>query len=213
MKRVLPIAVAALVGAGAGPAESITIEAGWSLPNGRFDEPARTDIEKGAESSYTFGLKFRKPLVFFDLVGELSYVQFGEEYAGPAKAAEEETYTHTFIPVTIGLRKNILGTLPVHPYVGGAVGLYGYMARGQALVPEPGGGFTEEDFTAVIRPGLNFAAGLMIDVPFSFDLAAEVKYHLMVFQGVGDDLADREYPYAIDVDSLTFTTLTVGLAF
>lgn len=215
MKRIgfaLAIVLSASAPALAG---SLTFEAGWSGPRGSFAEPTQSvEVPRGAESSFTFGVKYTKPLVLVDLVADLSYVQFGEKYGGPPEYPERETYTHTIIPVTIGLRRSFLGTAPVHPYIGGAFGLYGYMARGTALVPVSGTGeYTEEDFTAVIRPGLGFSAGLIIEVPFTFDLAAEVKYHLMVFQGVGDDRADKEYPYAIDVDSLNFTTVTIGIIF
>lgn len=193
----------------------VTLEGGWSLPRGSFAEPTQfTRVPKGAERSFTFGLKYERPLVAFDLVAELSYVQFGEKYEGPEEIAETKSYTHTFIPITIGLRRDLLRSLLLHPYLGASAGLYGYMARGDALVPRPGTSeYDEESFTAVIRPGLAFSTGLILDTPFRFDLATEVKYHVMIFQGVGDDRADREYPYSIDVDSLTFATVTVGLVF
>jgi hypothetical protein len=206
---VLPVVFPAL-------ASPITIEGGLSYPRGSFSEPTRqVNVQKGAESGFTFGVQFAKPLGFLDLVGGFSYVEFGEQYTGDPEAGEAQDYKHTFIPATIGLRKRFLGTLPVRPYLGGAAGLYGYLARGQLLIEEPAGSgeFSEENFTAVVRPGINFSFGVMFDVPFSFDLAAELKYHLMVFQGVGQDPVDREYPYEVDADSRTFTTLTFGLVF
>jgi len=215
MKRIMLVAVVVLLAASSSFANSISVEAGWSVPRGEFASPPPSVIPKGAESSACFGFKYVRPLVFLDFVTELTYVEFGETYTGPAAAGEQTDYTHTFIPATVGLRKSFFGPMPVRPYLGAAVGLYGYMTRGDLLIQEPAGSgdYVTKDFTAVVRPGLNFSAGVLLDVPFSFDLAAEVKYHLMVFQGVGDDLTDREFPYAIDADSRTFATLTFGVVF
>jgi hypothetical protein len=215
MKPLLIAVFVLLTAASASFAGSFTIEAGWSIPNGSFAEPPPSSVPKGAESSFCFGFKYDRSLVFFDFLTELSYVQFDEKYTGPPAAGEREQYTHTFIPATVGLRKSLFGMLPAHPYVGAGIGLYGYMARGNLLVQEPAGSgqYEKKDFTAVVRPGLNFALGAVVDIPFTFDLAAEIKYHIMVFQGIGDDPADREYPYAINEDSRTFTTLTLGLVF
>ncbi len=215
MKGILLAAVLAVLTLLPTPARSITIEGGWSFPSGSFAEPTRrANVQKGAESSFSVGLKFVKPLVFLDLVGEFSYVKFGEKHRGNLDA-EPQDYRHSFIPATIGLRKTFLRPLPIQPYLGAAVGLYGYMASGKLLLEEPAGTgeFTEKQFTAVIRPGLNFCAGAILDVPFSFDLAVEIKYHIMVFQGVGDDLTDCEYPYAVDADTRTFTTFMIGVLF
>jgi|GEM_PF-2611249 len=222
MKRILVAALILVVPAPGARAGSFTFEAGSSVPAGSFAEPTASAFEdKGAESSFAFGLKYARPLVVVDLVSEISYVQFGERYQGPPEAlqppdaVERQDYTHTFIPATVGFRRSMLRALPVSPYLGAAIGLYAYVTQGNALVLETSGtgSYIEESFTAVIRPGINFSGGVVFDVPFSFDLAAEAKYHMMVFQGVGDDRADREYPYAIDVDSLNFWTLTVGLVF
>jgi hypothetical protein len=215
MRQIVLVTVVVLLAASSSLANSITLEAGWSVPRGDFADPPPSAVPKGAESSACFGFKYVRSLVVLDFVTELSYAEFAETYTGPAAAGERMDYTHTFIPATVGLRKSFFGPMPVRPYLGAAIGLYGYMARGDLLIEEPpgSGDFASKDFTAVIRPGLNFSAGVLLDVPFSFDLAAEVKYHVMVFQGVGDDLTDREFPYAIDADSRTFATLTFGVVF
>ena len=215
MKQIVVVTVIVLLAASSSLADSITLEAGWSVPRGDFADPPPSTVPKGAESSACFGFKYARSLVFLEFVTELAYVEFGETYTGPAAAGQAMDYRHTFIPATVGLRKSFLGPLPVRPFVGAAVGLYGYMARGDLLVEEPAGSgeYVAKDFTAVVRPGLNFSAGALLDVPFTFDLAVEAKYHVMIFQGVGDDLTDREFPYAIDADSRTFATLTFGVVF
>jgi len=217
MKRILWVSLALLlVSAGPASARHLGLKAGWSVPNGGFADPARTlSIQKGAESGFIFGVEYVRPLVILDFVAGLSYVQFGEAYTGPPDAPERQEYGHTFIPATVGLRKRFLGGSPLQPFLGSAIGLYGYLATGDVLINEPAGtnDFKTEGFTTVVRPGLQFSIGAVLDVPFTFDLAAELTYHIMIFQGVGDDLTDREYPYTIDADSRNFTTFTVGVLF